>query len=102
MVLVPFRKIWSSLNIFSIHLFQATIASLQAQVKSGAVDPLLTHELDQLRNIRFVASYHLFFVYSVADPGPDPSDPYVFGPPGPGSNSHRYGSGSSKNFGASV
>ncbi len=49
-------------------MFQATIASLQAQVKSGAVDPLLTHELEQLRNIRFVASYLLFFVHSVADP----------------------------------
>ncbi len=29
---------------------------------------------------------------SVADP--DPSDPYVFGPPGSGSISQRYGSGS--------
>jgi hypothetical protein len=35
---------------------------------------------------------------SVADPDrnsdPDPSDPYVFGPPGSGSISQRYGSGS--------
>ncbi len=31
-------------------------------------------------------------VLSVADP--DPSDPYVFGPPGSGSISQRYGSGS--------
>ncbi len=63
-------------------MFQATIASLQAQVKSGVVDPLLTHELEQLRNIRFVASCLLFFVHSVADP-------YVFGPPGSGSISQR-------------
>jgi hypothetical protein len=33
---------------------------------------------------------------SVADPNldPDPPDPHVFGPPGSGSISHRYGSGS--------
>jgi len=61
-------------------MFQATIASLQAQVKSGVVDPLLTHELEQLRNIRFVSSCLLFFVRSVVDPDPDPSDPYVFDP----------------------
>jgi hypothetical protein len=30
---------------------------------------------------------------SVADPDPNP-DPHVFGPPGPGSISQRYGSGS--------
>jgi hypothetical protein len=28
------------------------------------------------------------------DPNPDPSDPYFFGPPGSGSISQRYGSGS--------
>jgi hypothetical protein len=33
---------------------------------------------------------------SVAEPDPDPSDPYVIGPPGsgPGSTNQRYGSGS--------
>ncbi len=31
---------------------------------------------------------------SVADPNPDPPDPHVFGPPGSGSISQRYGSGS--------
>ncbi len=31
---------------------------------------------------------------SVADPDPDPPDPHVFGPPGSGSTSQRYGSGS--------
>jgi hypothetical protein len=30
---------------------------------------------------------------SVADPNPDPPDPHVFGPPGSGSISQRYGSG---------
>jgi hypothetical protein len=34
--------------------FQATIASLQAQVNSGPTDPHLLQELDQLRNIRSV------------------------------------------------
>jgi hypothetical protein len=36
------------------------------------------------------------FYTSVADPdpNPDPSDPYVFGPPGSGSISQWYGSGS--------
>jgi hypothetical protein len=29
---------------------------------------------------------------SVADPNPDPPDPHVFGPPGSGSTSQRYGS----------
>ncbi len=33
-------------------------------------------------------------VSSVADPNPDPPDPHVFGPPGSGSISQRYGSGS--------
>jgi hypothetical protein len=28
------------------------------------------------------------------DPNPDPPDPHVFGPPGSGSTSQRYGSGS--------
>jgi hypothetical protein len=28
---------------------------------------------------------------SVGDPDPDPQDPYVFGPPGSGSFSQRYG-----------
>jgi hypothetical protein len=31
---------------------------------------------------------------SVADPDPDPPDPHIFGPPGFGSISQRYGSGS--------
>ena len=31
---------------------------------------------------------------SVADPDPDLPDPHVFGPPGSGSTSPRYGSGS--------
>jgi hypothetical protein len=31
---------------------------------------------------------------SVPDPNPDPPDPHVFGPPGSGSTSRRYGSGS--------
>ena len=36
-------------------------------------------------------------ITSVADPNPDPDppDPRVFGPPGSGSTSQRYGSGSS-------
>jgi hypothetical protein len=33
-------------------------------------------------------------VTSVEDPNPDPPDPHVFGPPGSGSTSQRYGSGS--------
>ncbi len=32
--------------------------------------------------------------FSVPDPNPDPPDPHVFGPPGSGSTSQRYGSGS--------
>jgi hypothetical protein len=31
---------------------------------------------------------------SVPDPDPDPPDPHVFGPPGSGSTSQMYGSGS--------
>jgi hypothetical protein len=30
---------------------------------------------------------------SVADPDPNPPNPHVFGPPGSGSTSQRYGSG---------
>jgi hypothetical protein len=88
-LLYAFLKLLTVFDLFITPgtMFQATIASLQAQVKSGVVDPLLTHELEQLRNIRFVASCLLFFVHSVADP-------YVFGPPGSGSISQRYGSGS--------
>ena len=41
---------------------------------------------------RSVQHPDLRFLTSVADP--DPSDPYVFGPPGSGSISQRYGSGS--------
>jgi hypothetical protein len=39
---------------------------------------------------------HMAIKTSVADPDPDPSDPYVFGPPGSGSRSisQSYGSGS--------
>jgi hypothetical protein len=39
---------------------------------------------------------HLLLTTSVADPDPDPDppDPRAFGPPGSGSTSHRYGSGS--------
>jgi hypothetical protein len=33
-------------------------------------------------------------INSVPDPNPDPPDPHVFGPPGSGSTSQRYGSGS--------
>ncbi len=42
----------------------------------------------------------LFRIYCISssvadpDPNPDPSDPYVFGPPGSGSVSQSYGSGS--------
>jgi hypothetical protein len=32
-------------------------------------------------------------ITSVADPNPDPPDPHVFGTPGSGSISQRYGSG---------
>jgi len=35
---------------------------------------------------------------SVADPNPDPPDPRVFGPPGSGSISQRYGPGSGSGF----
>ncbi len=35
-----------------------------------------------------------WFVSSVPEPHPDPPDPHVFGPPGSGSISQRYGSGS--------
>ncbi len=35
-----------------------------------------------------------FIVASVPEPDPDPPDPHVFGPPGSGSTSQRYGSGS--------
>ena len=35
-----------------------------------------------------------FLATSVADPDPDPPDPRVVGPPGSGSTSQRYGSGS--------
>jgi len=41
-------------------------------------------------------------VISVADLDPklDPADPHVFGPPGSGSISQRYGSGSGSGFGS--
>jgi hypothetical protein len=41
-------------------------------------------------------------VISVADPDPnsDPTDPHIFGPPGSGSISQRYGSGSGSGFGS--
>jgi hypothetical protein len=38
-------------------------------------------------------------ISSVADPEPDP-DPHVFGPPGSGSTSHMYGSGSCSGSGS--
>jgi hypothetical protein len=41
-----------------------------------------------------------FLATSVADPDPDPPDPRVFGPPGSGSTSQRYGSGSSSGYGS--
>jgi hypothetical protein len=34
------------------------------------------------------------------DPNPDPPDPHVFGPPGSGSTSQRYGSGSCSGSGS--
>ncbi len=37
---------------------------------------------------------------SVVDPNPDPPDPHVFGPPGSGSISQRYGSGSGSGSGS--
>jgi hypothetical protein len=43
--------------------------------------------------IAYVGYIHLI---SVADP--DPSDPYVFRPPGSGSISQRYGSGSGSGY----
>jgi hypothetical protein len=43
-------------------------------------------------------NYFCKLLRSVADPDPnpdpDPPDPHVFGPPGSGSTSQRYGSGS--------
>jgi hypothetical protein len=40
-------------------------------------------------------AYHIRIqVTSVPDPDPDPPDPHVFGPPGSGSISQRYRSGS--------
>jgi hypothetical protein len=45
--------------------------------------------------ISFLSTFMILKV-SVADQ--DPSDPYVFGPPGSGSISHIYGSGSGSSY----
>ncbi len=47
---------------------------------------------DKLETERNVWDKNPLGNYSVADPNPDPSDPYVFRPPGSGSSSRRYGS----------
>ncbi len=43
---------------------------------------------------RHFTEHTLIVSGSVVDPDPDPPDPHVFGPPGSGSTSQRYGSGS--------
>jgi hypothetical protein len=49
-------------------------------------------------HLELSTKFVLFFCYIVTSPNsdPDPPDPHVFGPPGSGSISQRYGSGSSK------
>ena len=41
-----------------------------------------------------IIRYIYFISVADSDPNPDPSDPYVMKPPGSGSSSQRYGSGS--------
>ncbi len=45
-------------------------------------------------SVRIFLYQENFIFISVADSNPDPPDPHVFGPPGSGSISQRYGSGS--------
>ncbi len=54
------------------------------------------HFLEGGRQLLVLGHDRVVLPHSVADPdpGPDPSDPYVFGPPGSGAISQRYGSGS--------
>jgi hypothetical protein len=40
-------------------------------------------------SIEYDDVFFKLFITSVADPNPDPSDPYVFGPPGSGSISQQ-------------
>jgi hypothetical protein len=42
----------------------------------------------------------IYVISSVPDPNPDPPDPRVFWPPGSGSTSQRYGSGSDSGSGS--
>ncbi len=74
----------------------ASSAPLRSPTRAGPSHLVLKTELDVVRSplrIRFVwGSRHLAVHSSVADP--DPSDPYVFGPPGSGSVSQMYRSGS--------
>jgi hypothetical protein len=65
------------------HVRQALVRQqsvISAKKKYGAM----------ISNVVFV----LINTSSVADPDPKPPDPCDFGPPGSGSTSHRYGSGS--------
>ncbi len=57
---------------------------------------LRERQQETLENISKVITFLGILVgrLSVADPNPDPPGPRVFGPPGSGSISQRYGSGS--------
>jgi hypothetical protein len=66
-----------------LHHVRQTLVRQQS-VLSGKKDGAV------ISNVVFI----LIITSSIADPDPKPPDPYDFGPPGSGSTSHRYGSGS--------
>ncbi len=60
-------------------------------------------QISYLKNIFFCVSYKNTWCASIpvfSVPDPDPPDPHVFGPPGSGSISQRYGSGSGSGSGS--
>ncbi len=57
----------------------------------------LVHQLSVSLEVSFLAFVQ---ISSVADPDPDPPDPHVFGPPGSGFISQRYGAGSESGSGS--
>jgi hypothetical protein len=65
--------------------------------KLGPAIRLSRKKLELTRRLGIVHQVHLHVVFAIAVTSvedPDPSDPHVFGPPGSGSISQRYGSGS--------
>jgi hypothetical protein len=89
-----FLKLWSSKAWILNRIHQKAGIRIR-NTSLVSLGPLLSYVSDAERHVSLItSSLHPVPCFNSSVPDPDPPDPRVFGPPGSGSTSQRYGSGS--------